>query len=232
MTSSTPISPSVQMKPWEAAREAEAAIVRSEYRGPMHGIPVAAKDQWWSKGVRTTAGSTILKDFVPEEDATVMANLKEAGGILLGKTNLNEFALVAGYRYPYGTPANPWDLSRTTGGSSAGSGSATAAGLCATSLGEDTGGSIRNPACYCGVVGMRATWGLVSRHGLLGAAWSFDSIGPISRTVEDCAMTLGAGRRARLQRPLYLEGASTRLHRLFGRGHPEYPGRCGNRTAP
>ena len=176
----------------EAAREAETAIARGDYRGPMHGIPVGVKDQWWTKGVRTTAGSTILEDFVPEEDATVMAKLKEAGGILLGKTNLTEFAVAWPYRYPHGTPTNPWDQSRMPGGSSAGSGSAVSAGLCATALGEDTGGSIRGPASYCGVAGLRPTWGRVSCYGLLGSAWSFDSIGPMARTVEDCAMTLGA----------------------------------------
>ena len=175
-----------------AAQVAEAAIARGDYKGPMHGIPLGAKDQWWTKGLHTTAGSTILKDFVAEEDATVMAKLGEAGGILLGKTNLTEFAVFWPYRYPYGTPTNPWDLSRMPGGSSAGSGSAVAAGLCATALGEDTGGSIRNPASYCGIAGLRPTWGRVSRYGLLGSAWSFDSIGPMSRTVEDCAMTLSA----------------------------------------
>ena len=176
----------------EAARGAEAAIARGDYLGPMHGIPVAVKDQWWTKGVRTTAGSTILEDFVPEEDATVMARLKEAGGIFLGKTNLTEFAVAWPYRYPHGTPTNPWDLSRMPGGSSAGSASAVSAGLCATALGEDTGGSIRGPASYCGVAGLRPTWGRVSRYGLLGSAWSFDSIGPMARAVEDCAVTLAA----------------------------------------
>ena len=176
----------------EAAREAETAIVKGDYRGPMHGIPLAVKDQRWTKGVRTAAGSTILKDFVAQEDATVMANLKGAGGILLGKTNLTEFAVALPFRYPYGVPTNPWDLTRMPGGSSAGSASGVAAGLCATALGEDTGGSIRSPASYCGVVGLRPTWGRISRYGLLGSAWSFDSIGPVSRTVEDCAMTLGA----------------------------------------
>ena len=176
----------------EEARRAESAIARGDYLGPMHGIPVAVKDQWWTKGVRTTAGSNILRDFIPTEDATVMAKLKEAGAILLGTTNLTEFAMAYTYHYPFGTPTNPWDQSRIPGGSSAGSGSATAAFMCATSLGEDTGGSIRGPAAYCNLAGMRPSQGRVSRYGLLGSCWSMDTIGPMSRSVRDCAMTLEA----------------------------------------
>ncbi len=174
------------------AKESEAAIAAGRWLGPMHGVPFAVKDQWWTKGVRTTAGSNILRDFVPDEDATVMTKLKEAGAILIGKTNLTEFAMAYTYHYPFGTPANPWDLSRMPGGSSAGSGSATAAFMCATSLGEDTGGSIRGPAAYCGITGLRPSQGRVSRYGLLGSCWSMDTIGPMSRSVEDCAMTLEA----------------------------------------
>ena len=176
----------------EEARRAESAIAQGDYIGPMHGIPVAVKDQWWTKGVRTTAGSNILRDFVPKEDATVMVKLKEAGAILLGTTNLTEFAMAYTYHYPFGTPTNPWDQSRIPGGSSAGSGSATAAFMCATSLGEDTGGSIRGPAAYCNLAGMRPSQGRVSRYGLLGSCWSMDTIGPMSRSVRDCAMTLEA----------------------------------------
>jgi aspartyl-tRNA(Asn)/glutamyl-tRNA(Gln) amidotransferase subunit A len=174
----------------EAAREAEQAIARGDYIGPMHGIPVAVKDQIWSKGVRTTVGSRFMADFFPEEDATALANLKKAGAILLGKTNLTEFALSGSQRYS--PNRNPWDLDRFTGGSSAGSGSATAAFLCATSLGEDTGGSIRRPAAWCGLAGLRPSWGRVSRYGVAPGSWSMDQVGPISRTVEDAAMTLGA----------------------------------------
>ena len=174
----------------EAAREAEQAIARGDYIGPMHGIPVAVKDQIWSKGVRTTIGSRFMADFFPEEDATALANLKKAGAILLGKTNLTEFALSGSQRYS--PNRNPWDLDRFTGGSSAGSGSATAAFLCATSLGEDTGGSIRRPAAWCGLAGLRPSWGRVSRYGVAPGSWSMDQVGPISRTVEDAAMTLGA----------------------------------------
>jgi aspartyl-tRNA(Asn)/glutamyl-tRNA(Gln) amidotransferase subunit A len=174
----------------EAARVAEQAIGRGNYTGPMHGIPVAVKDQLWSKGVRTTVGSRFMEDFVPDEDATALANLKNAGAILLGKTNLTEFAIGGSQRYS--PNRNPWDLSRFTGGSSGGSGSATAAFLCATSLGEDTGGSIRRPAAWCGLAGLRPTWGRVSRYGVAAGSWSMDQVGPISRTVEDAAITLGA----------------------------------------
>ena len=174
-----------------AAGAAERAIAQGNYLGPMHGIPVAVKDQLWTKGIRSTGGSRILADFIPEEDATVVAKLKTSGAILLGKTNLSEFA-VTGFTHRFSTPRNPWNLDMSAGGSSSGSGAATAAFLCATSLGEDTGGSIRRPAAWCGLVGLRPSWGLVSRHGLMPGVWSMDTVGPISRTVEDAAITLGA----------------------------------------
>ncbi len=174
-----------------AAREAEDEIMRGNIRGPMHGVPIAVKDQMWTKGIRTTGGSRILADFVPDEDATVIAKLKDAGAVLLGKTNLSEFAITP-FSHRFSLPRNPWDLDLSAGGSSSGSGAATAAFLCATSLGEDTGGSIRRPAAWCGLVGMRPTWGLVSRYGLMKGIWSMDTIGPISRSVADAAITLGA----------------------------------------
>ena len=174
------------------ARQAEREIASGGYKGPMHGIPVAVKDQFYTKGVLTTGGSNILKDLVPDEDATVVANLNAAGAVLLGKLNMSEFAMGDAFHHPYGRPRNPWDLTRNPGTSSSGSGAATAAFLCATSLGEDTGGSIRGPAAFCGLAGIRPTWGRVSRYGVLGASWSMDIVGPISRTVEDCAITLGA----------------------------------------
>jgi aspartyl-tRNA(Asn)/glutamyl-tRNA(Gln) amidotransferase subunit A len=176
----------------QAAREAEQAILRGEWRGPLHGVPYAVKDQFWTKGLRTTGGSRLLADFSPTEDATVVARLRGAGATLLGKLNMSEFATGNSVYHPFGTPHNPWDLERNAGTSSSGSGAATAAFLCATSLGEDTGGSIRNPANNCGLVGLRPTWGLVSRYGMLGACWSMDIGGPISRSVEDCALTLQA----------------------------------------
>ncbi len=175
----------------EAAREAESAIAQGNYLGPMHGVPVAVKDQFYSKGIRSTGGSKFLEDFIPDEDATVIANLKKAGAIVLGKTNLTEFAIGGGFQR-YSTPRNPWNLDMFTGSSSSGSGAATAAYLCATSLGEDTGGSIRFPAAWCGLVGMKPSWGRVSRHGIMSGVWSMDTVGPISRSVEDAAITLNA----------------------------------------
>ena len=173
------------------AQHAEEDIASGQHKGPMHGVPVAVKDQFWSKGVRTTGGSRILADFVPGEDATVIANLRKAGAVVLGKTNMTEFAITP-FSHRYATPRNPWDTDSYTGGSSSGSGAATAAYLCATSLGEDTGGSIRFPATWCGLVGLRPSWGLVSRYGVMRGVWSMDTVGPISRTVEDAAITLGA----------------------------------------
>jgi aspartyl-tRNA(Asn)/glutamyl-tRNA(Gln) amidotransferase subunit A len=175
----------------QAAQEAERAIAGGNYLGPMHGIPVAVKDQLWSKDVRTTGGSRILMDFIPDDDSTVVANLKKAGAIMLGKTNVTEFA-ITGFTHRFSTPRNPWNLDMYTGGSSSGSGAATAAFLCATSLGEDTGGSIRMPATWCGLVGLRPSWGRVSRYGVMKGVWSMDTVGPISRTVSDAAITIGA----------------------------------------
>ena len=175
----------------DEARQAEQEIQAGNYRGPLHGIPVGVKDQIWTKGIRTTGGARITADFVPEDDATVVSKLRDGGAILLGKTNLSEFA-ITGLTHRFSTPRNPWDLSFSAGGSSGGSGAATAAFLCATSLGEDTGGSIRRPAAWCGIVGLRPGWGRVSRYGLMRGVWSMDTIGPISRTVEDAAITLSA----------------------------------------
>ena len=174
------------------ARQAEQEMAAGNYRGPLHGIPLAVKDQFCTAGISTTGGSEILRDYVPDYDATVMAKLKDAGAVLLGKLNMSEFAMGDAFHHPYGRPRNPWDLSRNPGTSSSGSGGATAAFLCATSLGEDTAGSIRGPAAFCGLVGIRPTWGLVSRYGMLASTWSMDAAGPISRTVTDCAATLGA----------------------------------------
>lgn len=173
----------------QAAREADQALTQGRDLGPMHGIPLAVKDQIYSAGIRTTGGSPIFNDFVPDEDATVIANLKSAGAVLLGKLNMTEFA-TTGLSHAFDTARNPWDLDRFTGGSSSGSGGATAAFMCAASLGEDTGGSVRFPATWCGLAGLRPTWGRVSRYGVMPGVWSMDQIGPITRTVEDCALTL------------------------------------------
>ena len=174
----------------DAARRAEETAGRSGALGPLHGVPFAVKDQFATRGVRTTAGSRILADHVPDEDATVVARLVAAGGILLGKLNLTEFALGGTIRFPFGQPRNPWNTAHDTGGSSAGSGVAAAAALAAVTLGEDTGGSVRTPASWCGVAGHRPTWGLVSRHGCIPLSWSLDAAGPLGRTVEDCALVL------------------------------------------
>jgi Asp-tRNA(Asn)/Glu-tRNA(Gln) amidotransferase A subunit family amidase len=174
-----------------AAREAEEAQARGGAGGPLQGLPFAVKDQFQAKGTRTTVGSRLLEQAMSEDDATVVARLKDAGAILLGKLNLSEFALGGTVSFPFGQPRNPWHPEHQPGGSSGGSGVATAAALAAFTLGEDTGGSIRGPASHCGVVGLRATWGLLSRHGVWCASWSMDVAGPLTRTVEDCALVLG-----------------------------------------
>jgi Asp-tRNA(Asn)/Glu-tRNA(Gln) amidotransferase A subunit family amidase len=182
----------------EAAR-AEAEAAKGVWRGPLHGIPFAVKDQLDTAGILTTSGSALLRANIPSIDSTVVAKLKAAGGILLGKLNLTEFALGGTIRFPYGQPRNPWNPEHDPGGSSSGSGIAAAAALCSITLGEDTGGSVRSPASYCGAVGLRPTWGRVSRHGCFPAAWSMDQLGPLTRTVEDAALVLGivAGHDAR-----------------------------------
>ena len=176
----------------QAAREAEQAIVAGRYLGPLHGIPVAVKDQFDTAGIRTTYGSGLEWDNVPSQDAVVVAKLKEAGAVLLGKLNLSEFALGESFHHPGGQPRNPWDLARNPGISSSGSAAATAAFLCASALAEDTGGSTRIPAAWSGLTGLRPTWGLVSRRGVAGVSWSMDTVGPISHTAEDCAITFQA----------------------------------------
>ena len=176
----------------QEARQAGAEIARGQYRGPLHGVPVAVKDQIHTRGLLTSDASKIRADFIPAADATVVTRLRQAGAILLGKLNMSEFAMGDPISSYYGAARNPWDLERNPGTSSTGSGAATAGFLCATSLGEDTGGSIRGPAANCGLAGLRPTWGRVSRYGVDGACWSIDTIGPISRTVADAALTLGA----------------------------------------
>ncbi len=170
-----------------AAREAEAELARGGGRGPLHGLPVAVKDQFDAKGVRTTLGGNIV-DYVAEEDATAVARLRSAGAVLLGKLNLSEYALGGNVQHPFGVPRNPWDETRQAGQSSSGSGVAVAASLCAAALGGDTAGSIRGPAGWCGIVGLRPTWGAVSRHGAFPMAWFMDTIGPMTKTVDDAAM--------------------------------------------
>ena len=176
-----------------AARQSEQMIMRGQYLGPLHGIPIGLKDLFDTKGVRTTSGSRILQNHVPQNDATSTQRLKEAGAIIIGKLNLDEFALGAASLNPhFGPTHNPWDLERVTGGSSGGSGSAVAAGQCMAALGTDTGGSIRIPASFCGIVGLKPTFGLVSRHGVYPVSWTVDTVGPMTRTVEDAALIMNA----------------------------------------
>jgi aspartyl-tRNA(Asn)/glutamyl-tRNA(Gln) amidotransferase subunit A len=180
-----------------AARESEKRIKQKRSRGPLEGIPIALKDNIWTRGIRTTAGSKILQNFVPDNDATVAASLHRAGAVILGKTNLHEFAYGISTNNPhFGPTRNPWDLTRIPGGSSGGSAAAIAAGLCVASVGTDTGGSIRIPAALCGIVGLKPTFGRVSCHNVVALAPTFDHVGPLARTVEDAALILGiiAGR--------------------------------------
>lgn len=174
-----------------AATEAEREINAGNYRGPLHGVPVAVKDLFYTRGVRTMGGTQVLKDFVPDEDATVVAKLSSAGAIILGKLNLTEGAMV-GYNPELAIPLNPWNTGRWPGASSSGSGAATAAGLCFAALGTDTGGSIRFPASANGVVGLKPTYGRVSRHGVLALSPSLDHIGPMARGAVDTAILFDA----------------------------------------
>ena len=176
-----------------AARRAEEDIQAGNYKGPLHGIPVGLKDLYNTGGVRTTSGSRIFDNFIPERDCTVAARFREAGAILLGKLNMHQFAYgTTGENPDYGHMHNPWNPELVTGGSSGGSGSAAAAGQCTITTGSDTGGSIRIPASLCGIVGLKPTYGLVSRHGLTPLSWSLDHPGPMVRTVEDAALTMNA----------------------------------------
>jgi aspartyl-tRNA(Asn)/glutamyl-tRNA(Gln) amidotransferase subunit A len=176
-----------------AARRAEAEIAAGRWRGPLHGVPYGAKDIIETAGVRTTHGSSFFRDHVPAEDADCIVRLRRAGAILLGKTLTHEFASAATTINPhYGTARNPWGLDRITGGSSGGSAAAVAAGLCPFALGSDTGGSIRNPAALCGIVGLKPTHGRVSLTGVCPNVLTFDHLGPMTRTARDAALALQA----------------------------------------
>ena len=177
------------------AELAEKEIIAGKYRGPLHGIPISIKDNLATKGVTTTAGSKILSHWVPDFDATVVARLKTAGAVLLGKTNLHEWATGSTTINPYyGTTSNPWDLSRIAGGSSGGSAAAVAADLCLASIGTDSGGSVRSPAAMCGVVGLKPTYGRVSVFGGVPGTggYSTNHIGILTKTVRDAAIVLKA----------------------------------------
>lgn len=177
----------------QAARRAEREIAAGNYRGPLHGVPVAVKDLLATAGIVTTAGSKVLGDWVPDEDATAVRRLEEAGAVIVGKTSLSEFAYSpASNNAHYGPTRNPWQLEHDTGGSSSGSGAAVAAGLAYGATGSDTGGSIRIPAALCGIVGLKPTFGLVSLAGAVSLSWSLDHLGPMTRTVRDAALMLNA----------------------------------------
>ena len=174
-----------------SARVAEGEIAAGNYRGGLHGVPIAVKDLCFTTGVATMGGAKVLRDFVPDFDGTVVQRLNAAGAVILGKLNLTEGAM-AGYNPEFDIPVNPWGADRWAGASSSGSGVATAAGLCYASLGSDTGGSIRFPAAACGTVGIKPTWGRVSRFGVLALAESLDHVGPMTRSASDAGVMMQA----------------------------------------
>jgi len=175
----------------EQAERADAEIADGVYRGPLHGIPIAVKDLCNTTGITTMGGSAVFQDNVPDNDATVVTKLREAGSVLLGKLNMTEGAM-GGYNPKLQFPENPWKESHWPGASSSGSGAATAAGLAFATLGSDTGGSIRHPAAVCGTVGLKPTWGRVSRHGVMDLAASLDHVGPLTRSAVDAGYVMQA----------------------------------------
>ncbi|HXM40174.1 MAG TPA: amidase [Bryobacteraceae bacterium] len=175
----------------ERARQADQELARGEGRGPLHGIPIAVKDLFRTQGVRTTCGSRLFEDYVPDYDATVVERLRAAGAILIGKTGMHELAYGITSSNPhFGAVRNPWDRDRIPGGSSGGSGAAVAVGMVSMAMGSDTGGSIRIPAAFCGVVGLKPTYGRVSRFGAMPLGFSLDHMGPLTRSVRDAGAVL------------------------------------------
>jgi aspartyl-tRNA(Asn)/glutamyl-tRNA(Gln) amidotransferase subunit A len=175
----------------ERAKQADEELARGEGRGPLHGIPVAVKDLFYTKGVRTTGGSKLFEDFVPDQDAAVVERLRSGGAVLVGKTGMHELAYGITSSNPhFGAVRNPWDRDRIPGGSSGGSAAAVAAGMVSMAMGSDTGGSIRIPAAFCGVVGLKPTYGRVSRFGAMPLAFTLDHMGPLTRSVRDAAAVL------------------------------------------
>jgi aspartyl-tRNA(Asn)/glutamyl-tRNA(Gln) amidotransferase subunit A len=175
----------------EQARKAEHELLASADKGPLHGIPIALKDLYATEKIRTTCHSAVLQDWVPDHSATAVSKLGEAGTVLLGKLAMHEFAFGGpSVDAPFPAVRNPWNTAHIPGGSSSGSGGALAAGLCYGALGSDTGGSIRTPSSHCGVVGIKPTYGRVSRYGVVPLSWSLDHAGPMARNVEDCAILL------------------------------------------
>ncbi|HEY5542432.1 MAG TPA: amidase [Candidatus Binatia bacterium] len=175
------------------AKQAEEEIRSGTDRGPLHGIPIALKDLYATRGIRTTCHSAVLENWVPDHDATTVTKLRQAGTILLGKLGMHEFAFGGpSVDTPFPAVRNPWNTDHIPGGSSSGSGAALAAGFCYGALGSDTGGSIRTPSSHCGIVGIKPTYGRVSRYGVIPLSWSLDHAGPMARSVEDCAILLQA----------------------------------------
>jgi aspartyl-tRNA(Asn)/glutamyl-tRNA(Gln) amidotransferase subunit A len=175
------------------AAQAQQELSAGKNRGPLHGIPIALKDLYMTKGIRTTCHSAVLEHWIPDHDATAVVKLQEAGTILLGKLGMHEFAFGGpSVDAPFPAVKNPWNTAHIPGGSSSGSGAALAAGLCYGALGSDTGGSIRTPSSHCGIVGIKPTYGRVSRYGVVPLSWSLDHAGPMARSVEDCAILLQA----------------------------------------
>jgi aspartyl-tRNA(Asn)/glutamyl-tRNA(Gln) amidotransferase subunit A len=175
------------------ARQADQELGSGHDRGPLHGIPIALKDLYMTKGIRTTCHSAVLENWVPDDDATTAVKLAEAGTVLLGKLGMHEFAFGGpSLDAPFPAVRNPWNPAHIPGGSSSGCGAALAAGLCYGALGSDTGGSIRTPSSHCAVVGIKPTYGRVSRYGVIPLSWSLDHAGPMARSVEDCAILLQA----------------------------------------
>jgi aspartyl-tRNA(Asn)/glutamyl-tRNA(Gln) amidotransferase subunit A len=177
----------------EQAEQADRELKSGKDCGPLHGVPIALKDLYATKGIRTTCHSAVLEHWIPDHDATAVTKLREAGTVLLGKLGMHEFAFGGpSVDAPFPAVRNPWNVAHIPGGSSSGSGAALAAGLCYGALGSDTGGSIRTPSSHCGVVGIKPTYGRVSRYGVIPLSWSLDHAGPMARSVEDCAVLLQA----------------------------------------
>ena len=175
----------------QQAQQAERELQSRKDCGALHGIPIALKDLYATKGIRTTCHSAVLEHWIPDHDATAVTKLRDAGTILLGKLGMHEFAFGGpSVDAPFPAVKNPWNTAHIPGGSSSGSGAALAAGLCYGALGSDTGGSIRTPSSHCGIVGIKPTYGRVSRYGVIPLSWSLDHVGPMARSVEDCAIVL------------------------------------------
>ena len=173
------------------AKKADREIAAGNYRGPLHGVPVSIKDMFEMNGVLTTGGSKILKDWLPERDSTLVEKLRAAGAVIFGKTNLDEFGHGGTSTLSHFGPVhNPWNLDRIAGGSSGGSAAAVATRIGPLSYGTETGSSVRRPASYCGIVGFKPTFGIISRHGSFRGAWSQDHVGLFTRTVKDIALAL------------------------------------------